>query len=290
MAPRCFPFAKGTSAIATFRHALSLDERRVRFGPQVWTNPSLSSSPYDAIFPTDVRERWFVGDTRDCGGGRREPDLDGRPPPQLSDISLRWMLFEAFNHGLKVDRSALFASPVFTDFLPHVDAIGGLRSETAGQVLRKGTESSERLTKDSLAPRHDHLSYSIGSQPRISAWAVGARVARRLETVAFWCLEVLPMHRVVWNPATKKKRWTYACVVLPLGSLGAVLTRGCSPHLGRGRVLAPDAILHESVKIRMNALASDFAPENGVGVRDTIYTPKAVFSGGEALSTAAFGA
>jgi hypothetical protein len=38
--PRYLPFVKSNTHVRYFRHALSLDERRVRFKPNLWTRPS----------------------------------------------------------------------------------------------------------------------------------------------------------------------------------------------------------------------------------------------------------
>ena len=39
--PRSYPYTSVNYAVKTFRHALALDERRARFRPNVWTEPTL---------------------------------------------------------------------------------------------------------------------------------------------------------------------------------------------------------------------------------------------------------
>lgn len=66
-------------------------------------------------------------------------------------------------------------------------------------------------------------------------------------------------------------------------------SRSHSPHFGRGRVLHADAVLHESVRVRLDAKPDEFAPGDNEGVTEKMYTPKATFPRGKSLATAAFG-
>ena len=71
------------------RHALAIDERRYDF------QPTLLQRRKDL----DLKQVWFVGCHSDVGGGYK-PDKDG----SLSDIPLAWMIKEAENAGLAVER------------------------------------------------------------------------------------------------------------------------------------------------------------------------------------------
>ncbi|MEO6414023.1 MAG: DUF2235 domain-containing protein [Pedococcus sp.] len=75
------------------RHALALDETRLKFAPTFWEAPV---EPAGA--PTDderVKQVWFEGAHSDVGGGYRETGL--------SDTSLLWMAREAHDAGLVFD-------------------------------------------------------------------------------------------------------------------------------------------------------------------------------------------
>jgi hypothetical protein len=127
--PRYLPFVKSNTHVRYFRHALSLDERRVRFKPSLWMHPSLKeqalglqkgdmprSEPkypehrksqhelkrqhvrevkrrYAAMDePTDVEEVWFAGCHCDVGGG----SVVNGTRNALARIPLRWMIRQCF--------------------------------------------------------------------------------------------------------------------------------------------------------------------------------------------------
>ena len=71
MVPKDLPFSGGNSSIRHFRHALSLDERRVKFIPSFYINHHRNSedgpaengeneADKDAV-PTDFEEVFFAG-------------------------------------------------------------------------------------------------------------------------------------------------------------------------------------------------------------------------------------
>ncbi len=75
------------------RHALALDETRLKFEPTLWEAPD---EPGGA--PTEderVKQVWFEGAHSDVGGGYRETGL--------SDTALLWMAREAHDAGLVFD-------------------------------------------------------------------------------------------------------------------------------------------------------------------------------------------
>ncbi|PFH47921.1 hypothetical protein AMATHDRAFT_6303 [Amanita thiersii Skay4041] len=98
--PRYLPFPTSNTFIRTFRHAVSLDERRAKFKANLWNRPTakeLALSDFDsdnprnkmgAVYdennqipdeeidyvkdrnsPTDIKEVWFAGCHCDVGGG-----------------------------------------------------------------------------------------------------------------------------------------------------------------------------------------------------------------------------
>jgi hypothetical protein len=114
--PRSHPYTSVNYAVKTFRHALALDERRARFRPNVWTEPTLdrqqdmdfddpevefppsemseerenwSYKPPERAF-CDTEEVWFAGCHADIGGGSH----DNKVQDSLSYIPLRWMIRE----------------------------------------------------------------------------------------------------------------------------------------------------------------------------------------------------
>ena len=88
------PYTRDMKAAAHGRHAVSLDERRSKYRPNLWDPENA-----DEISPETQRPRflqvWFPGVHSDVGGGYEETGL--------SDGALAWMLEEAEAHGLLLE-------------------------------------------------------------------------------------------------------------------------------------------------------------------------------------------
>ena len=94
------PYTKINPSVATFRHALALDERRAMFVPSEWIQPQ----PYvpNRFRPTetraqDIEQRWYPGVHSDVGGGYAESESG------LSKLALVWLLDESEKAGLKLN-------------------------------------------------------------------------------------------------------------------------------------------------------------------------------------------
>jgi uncharacterized protein (DUF2235 family) len=87
--PVIIPYTKKNDIVDYVRHAVSLDELRCFFRQNLW-----SSEVSDL---TDLKEVWFAGVHSDIGGGY--------PPaePNLTRVTLRWMMGQACDCGLKFD-------------------------------------------------------------------------------------------------------------------------------------------------------------------------------------------
>ncbi|EMD30969.1 hypothetical protein CERSUDRAFT_100829 [Gelatoporia subvermispora B] len=95
--------ANGMKHVCYFRHALALDERRVKFLPE-YVYQGLSEFEKTKVRASQsgsshTKEVWFVGTHSDIGGGNvNNETMDRRAAP------LRWMLYEASGPGgLKLD-------------------------------------------------------------------------------------------------------------------------------------------------------------------------------------------
>ncbi|KAJ6475891.1 hypothetical protein DFH09DRAFT_886907, partial [Mycena vulgaris] len=89
------PLTLSAHHICTFRHALALDECRVKFLPEYVDS---GSSAALSTKPVDVKEVWFAGTHSDIGGGIKENiNLN------LSSVPLLWMENEAASAGLRLD-------------------------------------------------------------------------------------------------------------------------------------------------------------------------------------------
>ncbi|OJJ85234.1 T6SS phospholipase effector Tle1-like catalytic domain-containing protein [Aspergillus glaucus CBS 516.65] len=106
------------------RHAVSIDERRIKFQPVLFANESGikrrrpiiyeqteevfaadSDGPEDDA-PTDLEEIYFAGDHSDVGGGWR-PDRENNETYPTSHIPLAWMVNEAVRAGLTFDEKKI---------------------------------------------------------------------------------------------------------------------------------------------------------------------------------------
>ncbi|EIN14621.1 hypothetical protein PUNSTDRAFT_130247 [Punctularia strigosozonata HHB-11173 SS5] len=120
--PRYLPLSSSNDAIRIFRHAVSLDERRVRFIPSFYDTSS--TSPWNRLMAflecsieslvqpttpqsvpeaqelTDCKEVFFAGTHCDVGGG----SVKNHTRHSLARIPLRWMIRECF----RTDTGILF--------------------------------------------------------------------------------------------------------------------------------------------------------------------------------------
>ncbi|THV02703.1 WD40 repeat-like protein [Dendrothele bispora CBS 962.96] len=81
----------GMKHVCAFRHALALDERRVKFLPE-YANGGVGPSSEG-----NIREVWFAGSHSDIGGGNTENLKSDHFGP-----ALRWMSHQAIDCGLKM--------------------------------------------------------------------------------------------------------------------------------------------------------------------------------------------
>jgi uncharacterized protein (DUF2235 family) len=85
-----FPSTLNNHSVEVVRHAMAIDERRVMFLQNMWTD-----SPTDK---QDVLQVWFPGVHADIGGG-----YTGDSSPGLAGIPLAWMIREARAAGVEFD-------------------------------------------------------------------------------------------------------------------------------------------------------------------------------------------
>lgn len=79
---------KLSDSVLIARHALAIDDERKTFHPVVW-DPLEKDDP-----PERLKQVWFCGMHTDVGGGYESTDL--------SNITLKWMIDEAKEYGLKI--------------------------------------------------------------------------------------------------------------------------------------------------------------------------------------------
>ncbi|KDQ15887.1 hypothetical protein BOTBODRAFT_107984 [Botryobasidium botryosum FD-172 SS1] len=246
---RNLPFTTSNESIRYFRHALALDERRVRFRPSLYQNPlrtvhraeeksaestaaTRPDAEQDQLKP--VKEVWFAGTHADVGGGNvNNYTFTNR----LANPPLEWMIGEACEAGLLLVENAAYKN-----------------------VL--GTSED-----DVLAQAHDELKLQ-------RAW---------------WFLEYFPLTSEVWDKSAQKwriKRWRWVLgftVIVSLRPLWLDLAYSqfnfffsfCRFNRGRARHTGPNPLVHESV----NKRKSNTDPTKG----EVEYTPRALLPDGYAV-------
>lgn len=104
------PHTLKNPAVRTFRHAISVDERRRMFRPDPWeADQVFQPNVHSQGVPDsqDAEEVWFSGYHSDIGGGYARKDSG------ISQFPLIWMLEESKAKGLEVsDRMAEYVSGV----------------------------------------------------------------------------------------------------------------------------------------------------------------------------------
>jgi uncharacterized protein (DUF2235 family) len=90
------PYIVCNPIIGVGRHAISIDERRALFPPLLWSVPNPVSMEF-----SDIKQVWFPGVHSDVGGGYADNQRG------ISKITLLWMIKEAVQHGLVIDKNSL---------------------------------------------------------------------------------------------------------------------------------------------------------------------------------------
>jgi len=124
--PRTLPFVSNDT-IKTFRHAVSLDEHRTKFGVTLWKPESevtdkKANNGYNVNTNSSVEEVWFSGGHCDVGGG----SVINSTQRKLCNISFRWMLNQIVKAkcGILFDDKGLDKLQVPYDCVPR----GGISS------------------------------------------------------------------------------------------------------------------------------------------------------------------
>jgi uncharacterized protein (DUF2235 family) len=136
-----FHDTKLSSAVASARHAVAVDERRRTFQPALWDNlPTLNGERPPLDDGPAYRQLWFPGDHGSVGGGG---DITG-----LSDAALVWIAEGAEAKGLE------FEGALMADFRSGCDHRVSLRnhSKPSGGLFDRITRIVEKDRDSPAAP------------------------------------------------------------------------------------------------------------------------------------------
>ena len=116
--PYNLPYTRWNPDVKTVRHAISIDEQRKFFRTNLWASSKEQS--------TNVKQVWFAGVHADVGGGYEESESG------LAKITLQWMIDEAREAGLEIDKTLLptvFPEKENDPVLSSPDACGKMHNE-----------------------------------------------------------------------------------------------------------------------------------------------------------------
>ncbi|KAH7876941.1 uncharacterized protein C8R40DRAFT_998572, partial [Lentinula edodes] len=216
--PKRLPFTTSNTIVRTFRHAISLDERRAKFKPNFWNLPHPRSdhsqdlppsrptysdnrlSDYEERFslhseynttPTDVQEVWFAGCHCDVGGG----SVKNSTRHTLARISLRWMIRECFkaNTGIMFNSQRLRSvgldpSALYPFISPRLPPLSSEKIHTIAPIPQKKSKLHRVLAKK------DNEKTRILSEEEEDLEDVLSPKYDQLKIAPFWwILEVIPM-------------------------------------------------------------------------------------------------
>ncbi|TFK66192.1 hypothetical protein BDN72DRAFT_871607 [Pluteus cervinus] len=256
--PKRLPFTTSNTHVKHFRHALAIDERRVRFNPKLWTRPTedelkLGTQPGDMPKSrsrsktmkdfereytgdgnhfTDVEEVWFSGCHCDVGGGAVKNEVRNN----LARIPLRWMIRQCFklNTGIMFHREAFKQVgmdpttlwPKLMERPPPVTFLAS--SPQSGHISEISTGTTRTLTENGF-PNEEEEDYLDATSPVNDMLKISK---------SWWFLELIPQ-KVKFQKDDDS--W-----VLKL-----------SLHRGRARIIPKQhqngVKIHRTVKLRMEA-------------------------------------
>ncbi|KAF8481786.1 hypothetical protein DFH94DRAFT_691438 [Russula ochroleuca] len=217
---RSLPFVNVNTTIRVFRQALSLDEHRAKFRPNLYHRgvPDKSSKLPggkdealigDQIYQTDMTEVWFAGCHSDVGGG----NAPNNAQHALADLPLRWMVEQI----VRAETQILWDYDAFARW--NIPTTIGQNKPLPPSQGGATEDATEQDVQDALQPITDQL----------------------FKNPLWWILEIIPTGYKYQNPQGK---WITIWW----------------PHFGRGRRLPPDPLFHTSVKIREDDAKLKYKP------------------------------
>ncbi|VDB86439.1 unnamed protein product [Peniophora sp. CBMAI 1063] len=247
---------EGMTHVCYFRHALALDERRVKFLPE-YANGGRGPSAR-VVLPQykfhDTKEVWFSGTHSDVGGGNIE-----NPTFNTTRPALRWMYIEASIAGLHLNRFERASAGV--DKLEPIESLRGLLYQLCEHLPFRRLVYSVAQRVDSS---HETLSSTVADEQTLphrswpSGWwaswwiafEIPALLLWKLIELLIWISRLLPklfprMLRGVWSTMLCKR--TEGEAVVAEGYTKREETMFWPPHRGQGRILQPGQKIHASV-------------------------------------------
>lgn len=264
--PKRLPFTTFNTHVKHFRHALALDERRVRFKPNFFNRPTpeevelglkwgqkesskSKKGPQrqktkrawekqyasNGLHSTDVEEVWFAGCHCDVGGGSEKNEVRSN----LARIPLRWMVRECF----KLKTGILFDRRMFEVIGMDPNNLWPVVKQRPPPVHQFSGNPPPKIRTFMTTPGKNGLLVeddSFVSEEEEDLADAKAKINDMLDIAkSWWILELVPQ-----KIRYQKDDDTWATRI--------------AVNLGRGRVVPKQASngvkIHRSVKLRMEQL------------------------------------
>lgn len=269
---RNLPFTDSNTAIRTFRHALSLDERRAKFRPNLYHRPPEEHCPmskqvlssihgffnfkspngkaaeYGAyqqvpsqeplpsrpdVFETDVLEVWFAGCHSDIGGGNVENGVK----ISLAQITLRWMIEQI----IVSECGILFEDEELRNLGIIMPVKAAENGTTLDTPVIKEPDTVSNLQRCNVGSSGSATRLSSSSDPEFED-AIAPLFDDLQTTKAWWLLEIIPLP---WSWQDEDGKWHVKWSI----------------HLGKGRIIPyKRPKFHHTVKLRMDYKPLDYKP------------------------------
>ncbi|KAF8167168.1 hypothetical protein B0H34DRAFT_791932 [Crassisporium funariophilum] len=260
--PKRLPFTTFNTHVKNFRHALAMDEHRVRFKPNFYNRPTheevalglkwgelrnIRQKPHrrktlrelerqytqGGQHVTDVQEVWFAGCHCDVGGGAVKNEIRNN----LARISLRWMIRECF----KLKTGILFHRDTFKMIGMDANTLWP-RVKPRPEPVTSFAGEPPALTREppsmNMAGILDEVNDFVSEEEEDLADALSPINDMLNISKSWWVMEYIPQ-RIRFQ--TDDDSWV----------------RKLSINRGRGRVIPKQRIegvqIHRTVQLRMNA-------------------------------------
>lgn len=295
---KSLPFVSTNNAIRTFRHALSLDEHRAKFRPNLYHRPEMTPSGLVAVdssqHPTlsalrmKIRRSWQeknrkfeeamgYGDGHDVDTGSNGSGT--RSPGWTTDVCEVWFsgCHSDVGGGAVTDATeyALADIPLRWMVREVMLAQCGITFEEAAltrwNIPLTATEAFKKQTSKPSSPAPGAASpVSANGKDSVENGGDGGngqngRGLKRADSVSSWVAtrELADAVQPMDDELKKQPLWWILEILPTKYSYQDVAGKWItfwSIHLGRGRYTPPQPKFHESVKVRMEDVALKYAP------------------------------
>ncbi|KIJ13818.1 hypothetical protein PAXINDRAFT_80411 [Paxillus involutus ATCC 200175] len=280
--PRRLPFTKASDNIRYFRHAMSLDERRVRFKANYWNRPTKEDCelgvkrdemPHShkyipkihtkhgqtlpeferqysgTIAETDVEEVWFAGVHTDVGGG----SVVNGTRNSLARIPLRWMIRQCFKTGTGI----LFQRSMFKQIGMDPNSLYPEVLERPPAIFQSPGAPSEPGSPNSYTRLVIPLPLVIQNDPTIVVYSDGGTFVSEEEEDLADALcptyDQLKLALYWWILEVIPQKLHYQRSEDDEWAKDIVLNLGAGRHIPRQQNVNVGVKVHRSVKVRMEA-------------------------------------